>query len=582
MTPPLLDPRNGDIEDDASSPRRHSLLGLAGTLLAEISLPKLVLTWLLLVGLPGLLLGAAPLIVTLWATTVSSHAADILDDAWPGLVLLALGALTWLGGRPLLRLAESSFWSLNALAVQPLYVMFREGLRHLSERLLARGGTEDRRARMRAATAAVSGVAMGALGLGVAAAVWPASRWVGTMADLGTPLRLLPVLLANGSVMIFGYCAGAAVVWGIADATMAQPRGFVDFVPPPAGCRAWRVAHLSDIHTVAEPYGFRIESGRGGPRGNDRVLATLARLDALHEARPLDAILITGDLTDAGRSGEWAAFFAALASFPALAALVIGLPGNHDVNVVDRASPARMDLPNSPTKRLRVLRMLSALDRLQGTRLRIVPRSGGPRGDPMGATLGAFLAPHAAGIAGFADTGAARHWRPLSGLWDAAFPMVLPPANADGLGIIVLNSNAATHFSFTNALGLVSGEQARAMRRVTDHYGSACWIVALHHHLVEYPQRAKALSERIGTALINGSWFVRQMQGLAGRAVVMHGHRHIDWIGACGGVPIVSAPSPVMAAAGGGETCFHVHTLFIGADGRLHLAPPERVGVAAA
>jgi hypothetical protein len=29
----------------------------------------------------------------------------------------------------------------------------------------------------------------------------------------------------------------------------------------------------------------------------------------------------------------------------------------------------------------------------------------------------------------------------------------------------------------------------------------------------------------------------------------MHGHRHIDWIGACGAIKIVSAPSPVMGAA---------------------------------
>ena len=83
-------------------------------------------------------------------------------------------------------------------------------------------------------------------------------------------------------------------------------------------------------------------------------------------------ILITGDLTDAGRSAEWAEFFAALAAYPRLAELVIALPGNHDVNVVDRASPARMDLPTSPMKRLRQVRTISALGMLQGTRLHVV------------------------------------------------------------------------------------------------------------------------------------------------------------------------------------------------------------------
>ena len=157
--------------------------------------------------------------------------------------------------------------------------------------------------------------------------------------------------------------------------------------------------------------------------------------------------------------------------------------------------------------------------------------------------------------------------------------MVLEPDTDDGLGIMVLNSNAETHFSFTNALGLVSAEQVRAFRVALRRYPNACWIVALHHHVVEYPQPAKALSERIGTALINGSWFIRQLQPLANRAVIMHGHRHVDWIGECGGLPIISAPSPVMAAANSPETHFYVHTLAVGTDGRLRLLQPERISV---
>jgi hypothetical protein len=43
--------------------------------------------------------------------------------------------------------------------------------------------------------------------------------------------------------------------------------------------------------------------------------------------------------------------------------------------------------------------------------------------------------------------------------------MVLPPDTEDGLGLIILNSNADTHFSFTNALGMVSYEQANGPDR---------------------------------------------------------------------------------------------------------------------
>jgi hypothetical protein len=569
---PLLDPRDGDFEDDASSTRQRSLLSLAGSLLAEISLPKLAFTWVLLVGLPGLLLGAAPLIATLWAAKVSSHAASLFNEVWPALFLLPLAAFAWFAGRPLLRLAESSFWSLHALAVQPVYVAFREGLRHLAETRLPPGTAANRRAAMRAATAAVAGIVLCAFGIACIALAWPATRWVGTLQDLAAPLRLVPALLANAVVMIAAYFAAAALVWGAADAAMDQPRDLPGFATASPDARQFRVAHLSDIHTVGEAYGFRIECGRAGPRGNALWQATLARLAAVHAACPLDVIVITGDMTDAGRSAEWAEFFAALQRHPALAALVLALPGNHDVNVVDRASPSRMDLPTSPTKRLRQLRTISALDVLQGERVRL----------PGGETLATHLRPSAAAIAAFADTRASRQWRKLAGLWDGIFPMIVPPETEDGLGMIVLNSNAVTHFSFTNALGLVSAEQVRAIRAVARRHPRACWVVALHHHVVEYPRRAKALSERIGTALINGTWFIRSLRPLAGRAVILHGHRHIDWIGACGDLLIVSAPSPVMNAVGGGETYFYVHTLAVEPPGRLRLLPPERIDVAAA
>ena len=439
---PILDPRNGDIEDDASSTKRRSMLSLAGSLLAEISLPKLAIAWMLLIGFPGLLLGAAPLLASIWIAAVWSHAANIFYEILPVLLLPLLMAIGWFGGRPLLRLAESSFWSLNALAVQPAYIVFREGIRHLAEQLLASRISEARRGSFRAGAAAASGLLICGLGFGVMILVWPTTRWIGSLADL-TPLhRLAPVVLANSVVIIAGYFAVAALIWGIADATMAPPRDLRDFAARTTGGRIWRVAHLSDIHTVGERYGFRIESGRSGPRGNERLRQVLARLDEIHTADPLDVILITGDLTDAGRSAEWAEFFAALAAYPRLVELVIALPGNHDVNVVDRASPARMDLPTSSMKRLRQVRTISALAMLQGTRLQVVDTKAGK----LGGTLADALKRHDGEMTAFADNGSARLSRSLAELWATIFPLVMPPVTDDGLGIVVLNSNAETHF----------------------------------------------------------------------------------------------------------------------------------------
>ncbi len=569
----LIDPRHGDIEDDAASPGQRSLLAIAGSLLVEISLPKLLFAWTILLLLPAVLLGLAPLLASAWFSKLSQKLAA-LTGIGTALALLAIVAVGWIGWRPLLRIAENNFWSLNALAVQPGYAFTREALRHLTERIWGRKLTVAGRARLRSANSMAAGIVLSACAVLVAMLAWPASRWTGGWNDLVLLHRLAMPALANAVVLVSAYLAVASLIWGFADASMQQPVDLAAFDTASSAGRSWRVAHLSDLHVIGEHYGFRIESGRAGPRGNGRLDRVLAHLATLHAVDPLDHILITGDMTDAGRAGEWAAFLDAITRHPELAARTVMLPGNHDVNIVDRANPARLDLPFSPGKRLRQIRTLSAMAAVQGDRVRVVDASGKPT-----VTLNEALAPHREAIVAMAEHGGLRRTAALRGLFDDQFPMILPPEADGGLGIAVLNSNAEAHFSFTNALGLVSVEQTHRLEAAIRHYPAARWIVALHHHVVEYPMPVKAFSERIGTALINGSWFVRRLEALAGRAVVMHGHRHIDWIGACGSLKIISAPSPVMNATDDIATHFYIHTLTAEPDGQLGLLPPQRVEI---
>ena len=123
--------------------------------------------------------------------------------------------------------------------------------------------------------------------------------------------------------------------------------------------------------------------------------------------------------------------------------------------------------------------------------------------------------------------------------------------------------------------------QAQKLMAAFDAYPQARWIVGLHHHLIEYPMPVAKFSERIGTALINGSWFQRVLKPYADRIIVMHGHRHVDWMGACGGLKVVSAPSPVMAPESK-LTHFYIHALGAGPDGRLALMKPTRIDLAPA
>ena len=569
----FIDPRDGDFESDASSSKNRSMLSLAGSLLAEISLAKLIVAWFVLIGVPAFMLGVIPIAVSVWGNIVVLKFSSLLYGLIPALLLAGLIVVGLLGGRRLFRLAERSFWSLNSLAVQPVYTVCRELLNQIGDRLLPETVTEARRTKWRAATAIVSGAAICLLSIAIVLLVFPYTRLLVDVSALYSPVALAKTALANSVAIVAAYVAGAVVVWSIADATMPPTGDFRRFAATSDGTRTWRIAHLSDIHVVGERYGFRIESGRSGPRGNGQLLRALETLQSIHSGNPLDAVLISGDITDAGLSTEWAEFMGAIASFPELAKLTLLIPGNHDINIVNRANPAQFDLPTSPYKKLRKLRVLSILNAIQGSRVHVVDRKQRRLGD----TVEHVLMPHLGRATSFADSGRPRLHSELDDLWSGVFPMVVPPSHEEGLGILLLNSNADAHFSFTNALGMVSAHQFAGVAAALAQYPRAGWIICIHHHIIEYPRAAAALSERIGTTLINGQWFIRRLQEFADRIVVMHGHRHVDWFGECGALPILSAPSTVMTETSDAPTHFYIHTIAVGPNGGIELREPLRV-----
>jgi len=569
----IVDPRTGDSEDDRSSPKAKSLVSLAGGMLTEISLVKVLFAFGLLIVLPNLVLGFAPLVITAWFTTVSAEvfATTTIGSAIVFCLLIGLAFYAW---RPLFNVLETNFWSLNALLVQPMYILLRETLRHYTGRR-AEGMSIASGLRHARLTAAAAGFLSAAAGLAFLVIAWRWTRWHGTPLDLARPLYLVIPAIANSVVIVAAYAAVASVISGLADAAMAETEDLEIDASPVAEGQTWRVAHLSDVHVVGEGYGFRIESGREGPRGNERFHAVLAKLNAIHAEQPLDAILFSGDMTDAGRSSEWAEFLDALEAYPTLLAISLMLPGNHDVNIIDRANPARLELPWSSARQLRCLRVLSAMEQVHGQRSRSMS------GDDFAAhqTLTQSLTPHRETLRRFATGGGFRRALAVERIWSEAFPQIVPPSAPDGLGFLLLDTNADTHFSFTNALGFLSVRQAHAVEAAMQAYPKACWVIAMHHHMLEYPRAAKALSMRIGTALINGSWAVRNLEHNGHRFVVMHGHRHVDWLGRCGEVRIISGPSAVMGATDTKPSYFLIHTLH-GAEGKLAIARPQRVDLA--
>ena len=219
----LIDPRHGDIEDDAASPGQRSLLAIAGSLLVEISLPKLLFAWTVLLLLPAVLLGLAPLLASAWfskavatacRTDRDRHGARFARDRRAGMDRMAAAVSD---RRDQFLVAQRARRAAR-LRVRPRGVASSDGTDVGQEADPRRPGAVaqrqfDRRPASCCPTCAVL----------VAIAAWPASRWTGGWNDLVLLHRLAVPTLANAIVLVSAYLAVASLMWGFADASMPQP-----------------------------------------------------------------------------------------------------------------------------------------------------------------------------------------------------------------------------------------------------------------------------------------------------------------------------------------------------------------------
>jgi predicted phosphodiesterase len=289
-------------------------------------------------------------------------------------------------------------------------------------------------------------------------------------------------------------------------------------------------------------------------------------------------VLVTGDITDAGTRAEWAEFIDILRDFPQLKGRLSFIPGNHDVNVVDRTNAGRLDLPWSLSQSLRKLRTILALDMVQGNRAHVVDRASGA----LGPLLQDYLREgrRAELLRSLAERGSVRGRWELERVWESIFPLIEPPEANRSYGVMLFVSNASTHLSLTNAVGFVSPPQLRAVKSVLRNHPGCPWIMALHHQVVEYPVPSISLRDRIGLALVNASDLLAAIAPYASHLIVLHGHRHRDWIGTCGKVVLCSAPSAALGSQSANDNgSFRVHDVSFGEHGTVRLVKTERVSV---
>src|SRR5262249_28953747 len=169
----------------------------------------------------------------------------------------------------------------------------------------------------------------------------------------------------------------------------------------------------------------------------------------------------------------------------------------------------------------------------------------------------------------------------MAKIWEDIFPLADLPAESTRCGVILLDSNARSHFSATNAVGVISRNHLKKLRAVLNAFPDRAWLILLHHHVVEYPVGAAKLSDRIALSLMNAPDVLSVLAPHASHVVVFHGHRHQDWIGTKGGVVLCSAPSVALGSVGTAlyHGSFHVNELALVGGGVVRLTSSERVMV---
>ena len=540
--------RRGDDDDNRTSPHGRGLRGIVLSTALEFNPLKASIGFLALIIGPALLVGIAPSIVVTYGRLMFHKAT--LAESYPIVALVSLAVLVgvalWIG-RPLLASAVDHFWHLHYTLVVPILVALRELIRVGAERFPGRAITSEQLNRRRRLGTVLAALLLAGGGLALAMTVEVSIGLQLVDVEHVQPWAVARAALGNAAVILGLSTVVESLYWLWRELTINGPA--LDWVPDPSKAESSvaRVAHLSDLHALT----------------------------------PLDRVLLTGDITDAGTRAEWAEFIDLLRSYPELRARLSFVPGNHDMNIVDRTNPGILDLPWSTGQSLRKLRVVLALDAVQGDRAHVVDHASGA----LGPSLKDYLREggRAEMLRALAQRGALRGRWEMAKIWDAIFPLVeLAPAD-DGYGLILLNSNAPSHFLLTNAIGIVNRSQLSALKSILRNSPGRAWMILLHHQVVEYPVASISLRYRIGLALVNAPDVLAAIAPYASRVLILHGHRHTDWIGTCGNVVLCSAPSVSLGSSHGEEKyrgSFHVHKIASGADGGIRLITTERVKVA--
>jgi len=418
---------------------------------------------------------------------------------------------------------------------------------------------------------------------------WPLATGCGALHAPAASLFVIGGLLGAGFL--------ANLLWGLLGGPRSlrlaehPPAAEADFRRPAGFKGTLALAHLSDLHLTESPGLMAMSGALGGNLQFEALLRAHSRVLARQQA-----VVLSGDITDAGRGSEWKVFFSHWDRLGLQGRSVL-VPGNHDINIIDPGDRVAVD-PAHVLRAKRLVRTLAAMDRLQGDRAWVW----GPQGPLL---LRRYLADEAPALLAFiqdptlgtpetpwlrllgylltgtwpqGDRQDRQSLARLESLWQGAFPLFVELRGQDAL-VVVLDSNVAAAGLWDNALGELNQAQLRRLGLLEAHpdFARRPRLIALHHH-VALPAFKLDLLHGVQVdlmSLLNPRDLLAALP--SGRQLILHGHRHLAYFGAIGGrIQVVSAPSSTLPdeRRPGHELGFYTLRLGLAPGAAALAAPP--------
>jgi 3',5'-cyclic AMP phosphodiesterase CpdA len=349
------------------------------------------------------------------------------------------------------------------------------------------------------------------------------------------------------------------------------------------------IAHLSDLHLTND---VTVEADL--PRSQVQEVCSSSLQWSMGR---VDALFLTGDITDQGRPGEWDQFLDVISSLGLSldSGRILLVPGNHDLSLVTSHEPGSslselaydrhaytfitkilMRCPQewmmmTETGRISVRSHLESVKDYLDCYGEYPPfKRSTPAGG--GAVVDIWFPKE---LLKSASLYKGRLWPSYGYLMchdflRMAYPMVM--LDDDNYLIIGLNSCEESPGTLLNSgFGRLGRKQIRRFEALVKDAGARCVVVLLHHHVGFPPQiltAMKAKHRRVeirALALRDAYKFARILTNLD-KCVIFHGHKHIGYRAKLGNATVISGPSVTYGDEFGGSNC---GTYAIGNDGSV-------------